>query len=208
MKSNFDELQQIWCEQDEKPLFDLNDTAMYDRVLKRNRHADLASNVSEFGLIAISILTFAFLAYKNLPTAEYLDMVPGVILLGTSVYVWFSRQKRLWLASQYDHSVLGMLDQAMSNIDFEIRRSQTFVLWYIAPLIIGTMTKMYIEGAPPIKWALISGSMILSVIVVHIGLYFGLNPKKRSLNVLRERILDEAEPGTTSEVTSPGGRRN
>ncbi|HTE33337.1 MAG TPA: hypothetical protein VK666_23310, partial [Chryseolinea sp.] len=51
----FDELQQIWDTQNNKPLFAINERALHNRILSKMRKARHITNTSELLLIIVSL---------------------------------------------------------------------------------------------------------------------------------------------------------
>ena len=87
--------------------------------------------------------------------------------------------------------MLGDLDHTLFNVAYEIRRARTFPLWYIIPVSIPAMLNMYMTGASMIKWIFVLSAFVLSYFVVWFGLTKMQEPRKRKLERLREKIVND-----------------
>lgn len=187
----FEEMKKIWDDQNQRPLYAINEDALRRRVHAKSRKASFTSNVNEIALIIISIITFAIVAIKNIGNDNPYAYPPVIALLLTSVYIYIGRLRRKKKERQFDRTMLGDLDHALYNVDYEVRRARTFPLWYLIPVAIPAMLNMYMSGASMLKWVLVIGAFILSYFVVWFGLTKMQEPNKRKLERLREKIVNE-----------------
>lgn len=187
----FEEMQKIWDAQNHRPLYAIDETALHKRIQAKSRIASRKANVNELSLIAISIVTFIIVVLMNMGRDNPYAYPPVIILLLTSVYVYIGRIRRMKKVQQFDRSMLGELDQAIFNVEYEIKRARTFPLWYLSPLIIPTMLNMYMSDASLTKWVIVSGAFILSYFVVWVGLSKFQEPQLRKLEKLREKIRND-----------------
>ena len=187
----FDELQKIWDTQNNKPMYVINEEALHRRIRSKKHKASYASNITELGLVLIAVVTSCYLFLKHAGSGDFFAILPGVALLLTAVYVILSRFRRKQYERQFDQSMLGDLDHAISNVEFEVRRSKTFIWWYIIPIAIPVFLNMYLKEVSLWKWALIIGCFILSYVVVQFGLNRAQLPRKRSLQALRKKLTED-----------------
>ena len=187
----FDELKKIWDTQNNKPMYVINEEALHRRIRSKKHKASYASNITEWGLVLIAVVTSFYLFMKHAGSGDFFAILPGVALLLTAVYVILSRFRRKQYERQFDQSMVGDLDHAISNVDFEVRRSKTFIWWYIIPIAIPVFLNMYLKEVSLWKWALIIGCFILSYVVVQFGLNRAQLPRKRSLQALRKKLTED-----------------
>ena len=187
----FDELQKIWDTQNNKPMYVINEEALHRRIRSKKHKASFSSNLTEWGLVLIAVVTSIYLFMKHAGSGDFFAILPGVALLLTAVYVVLSRFRRKRYERQFDQTMLGDLDHAISNVDFEVRRSRTFIWWYIIPIAIPVFLNMYLKDVSLWKWALIIGCFVLSYLVVQFGLNRAQLPRKRSLQALRKKLTEE-----------------
>lgn len=187
----FEEMKKIWDDQNQRPLYAIDEDALRRRIHAKSRKASWAANLNEIGLIAISIVVFIIIYFKNIHLNNPYAYPPVIILLLTSVYIYFGRIKRKKKEQQFDRTMLGDLDHAIFNVEHEIKRARTFPLWYILPLIIPTFLNMYMNDASLFKWTFVSAAFILSYLVVWFGLTKMQEPHKRKLIRLKEKIMND-----------------
>ncbi len=187
----FEDLQKIWDTQNNKPMYVINEEALHRRILSKKNKASWSSNVTEVGLVIVAMVTSTYIFFKRFGDGDLFAVLPGVALLLTAVYVIVSRFRRKKIEKQFDQTMLGDLDHAISNVDFEVKRAKTFIWWYIIPIAIPVFLNMYLKEASLWKWALIIGCFILSYVVVQFGLNKAQLPRKDALQALRKKLMDE-----------------
>ena len=187
----FEEMQKIWDAQNHKPLYAIDENALHRRIQAKRRKASWTSNINEIGLIAISIATFLFIVIKNINVDNPYAYPPVIALLLTSVYIYVGRRKRRKKELQFDRTMLGDLEHALYNVEYEIKRARTFPFWYLSPLIFPAFLNMYMNDASAWKWVIVSGAFVLSYVVVWFGLKKMQEPNKRKLERLKEKIKND-----------------
>lgn len=187
----FEDLQKIWDKQNNEPMYAINQDALHKRIKSNKKKASFASNLNEIGLVLIAVVTSTFLFVRNFESTSIFTFLPGIVLLLTAVYVLYRRSTRKKQEQQFDRSMLGDLDHAIANVEFEIKRARTFIWWYLVPIAIPVFLNLYMKEASVTKWLIIIGMFILSYVVVQLGLYFAQLPKKRSLQSLRDKLNED-----------------
>jgi RsiW-degrading membrane proteinase PrsW (M82 family) len=187
----FEDLKKIWDQQNNEPMYAINQEALHKRIKSSKKKASFASNMNEIGLVLIAVVTSTFLFIKNSNSTNIFTFLPGIVLLLTAVYVWYKRSSRKKQEEQFDRTMMGDLDHAISNVEFEIKRARTFIWWYLIPIAIPVFLNLYDKNASLTKWLIIIGMFILSYAVVQLGLYFAQLPKKRSLQSLRDKLKED-----------------
>jgi len=187
----FDDIQKIWDEQNNKTMYAINEEALHKRIKSNKKKASFASNLNEIGLVAIAVITSGYLFLKHADDWNIYAIFPGVAILLTALYVIMARFNRKQREKQFDQTMLGDLDQAIANVEFEIKRAKTFLWWYMIPVAIPVFLNMYMKESSLLKWALVIGLFILSYVVVQFGLNIGQLPKKRALQKLRNKLTEE-----------------
>lgn len=189
----FEEMRKVWDSQNNEPLYVINESALHRSILSKKKKAGRVSDLNEIGLILIAIVTSVILLVKNADLDNIYAYPPMIVLLLTGVYVLIGRKKRKKAEGRFDQTIIGDLDQALSNVKFEITRAKTFIWWYILPISIPAMLNMYMNDASFLKWIVVIGAFILSYFVVRIGLTYSQVPHRNRLLKLREKLLSEIE---------------
>jgi len=189
----FEELKKIWDTQNNKPMFVINEEALHRTIRKKRNRASWISDINEIGLILIAISTSTFILIKNMSRDNVYGYFPAIILLLTGVYVLVGRIKRKKNEKRFDRSVIGDIDNAIANTDFEITRAKTFLWWYILPLASPILLNMIMNNASIGKWIFVIIAFILSYLVVRWGLIKSQLPRRKKLIALKNKLLEEVE---------------
>ena len=184
-------MKKIWDTQNNQPLYAINEAALHRGIRNKRNRARWSSNFTEVSLIFIAIVTGTYSLIKTFGGDNIYAYPPAIMLLLTGVYVFIGRFRRKKIEKQYDQSLLGDLDQAIANVNFEIKRARTFVWWYILPIALAVILNMVMNSASVWKWLLISGAFLISYFVVQFGLKRMQIPYRRRLEGLREKLTKE-----------------
>ncbi len=185
---DFEEMKKIWDDQNQRPLYAIDEDALRRNIHSKSRKASFSSSFTEITLIIISVLVFAIAIIRNWNESNPWAYPPVIALLLTSVYIYWGRVRRMKKEQQFDRTMMGELDHTIFNLDYEIKRARTFPLWYLAPLVIPTFLNMYINEAPVNKWIIVSCAFVLSYLVTRWGLIKFQKPRKKNLENLRAKI--------------------
>ncbi|MEL7005828.1 MAG: hypothetical protein AAFN93_24330, partial [Bacteroidota bacterium] len=153
----FEEMRKIWDTQNNRPLYAINEEALHRSIKSKKNKASRVSNINEIALVAIAVITAIPLLIKNISTDNLYAFPPVIVLLLTGVYVLVGRVKRKKMEKTFDQNIIGDLDQAIANMNFEISRAKTFIWWYILPLLVPSFLNMYMNNAGILKWLLVIG---------------------------------------------------
>jgi amino acid transporter len=184
----FEELRKIWDAQNDQPLYAINEKAMYNLILSKKKQAHHITNISELLIIIVYFITGSFVLGMNLfdQRSNISMYVLSAWMLGSALFMLVNRIRRIKGDNQFDRSMSGDLDHAISVATYQVRISQ-IMLWNILP--IGALTIFgLLEGGKPI-W-------IAMVILLFFALsyYAGgwehniYKRKKRELEVLKNKL--------------------
>ena len=192
----FDEIKKIWDNQNNEPMYAINEAALHKRIHSYNKRTGWLAHINELGLILISVAVGLFLLIDAVDAKVNLYSYIGAILfflIGS--FVLWSRIQRKKTAISYGKSMLDELDHAISNARYLVNFSKTFVWWFILPAALFVIPNMVIQGAPWYKWLLILASFVLSWLVVRFELNKMHLPRKKKLEALREKLAEETDEG-------------
>ena len=186
----FEEMKKIWDSQNSEPLYAINEAALHKRIRAKMKRATRLNNINDFGLIIIAIVTAGILLLLNKTPGIY-DYAIIVVLMLIAGYVLAGRIKRKKQEARFDRSMLGDLDHAIANVQYEGNRSLTMHWWFIIPLAIPVLAKMLQKNTNLGQWLLVTGLFILSIIVIRWDHHRCILPRKRKLEALRRKLADE-----------------
>lgn len=184
----FEELTKIWDQQNNRNLFVINEEAMHNRIRAKLKAATKLNDINDFGLIAISVLTAGAVLFVK--ENSMWNIFTAVALLLITVYIIVNRIQRKKRNKQFDLSMLGGLNHAIENVNFEVKRARTFVLWFLLPTAIPSVMNMINGNASLGKWLVIIGAYILAIFVTQLGLTKKLLPKRKNLEALRNKLTE------------------
>lgn len=186
----FEEMRKIWDTQNDEPIYMLNETALHNRIRSKRNRVNWLASINEIGLIIIAVITSTYLFFKTYGTNNIYAYLPAIALLLTGVYVTVLRLKRKNRISQYDQSLLGTIDHAISNANYLVNFAKTFVWWYILPIAVPSMINMIMKDNIPLwTWFLIPTSFIVSYLLVNWELNRCHLPRKKALEELKEKLI-------------------
>jgi Flp pilus assembly protein TadB len=191
----FEEMKRIWDQQKDEPLHAINEKALHRSIKSTKKKAARLTNINDWGLIVIGIVTAV--VYSNLSiiddTPNVYDYLIVVALLFITGYVWFGRMRRKKQEQAFALTMLGDLNHAIANVNYEVRRSKNMVWWFIVPLTILVFLNMSQGDVSLWKWIGIAAAFVLSGLLTRWEYIHRFKPKQRKLEALREKLTEEAE---------------
>jgi hypothetical protein len=186
----FEEMKKIWDEQNQEQLYAINEAALRKRIQSKLKRARRLSDINDFGLIAVALVTPVILWLTSDGINAYHYTVTTILMLIIG-YVLYGRNRRKKIERRFDRSILGELDHTIANVAYEARRARTMVWWFMVPLAIPTIIAMIWKGAPLWSWVVVLGMFLLSYVVVRWELNRCHIPKKQKLEALRDKLTEE-----------------
>jgi hypothetical protein len=184
----FDELQQIWDTQNNKPLFAINERALHNRILSKMRKTRHITNASEFLLIIVNLGVGCFILGVNLYKQHSNMFLYGMAawMFATFLYSLVSRIRRIKSNRRFDRSMHGDLDHAIAVANYQVRLSQV-MRWNIVPIGILSLLSIWESG----KSFWIAGAILILFILAFYGGLWENNiykARKRELEILKEKL--------------------
>jgi len=184
----FDEMKKIWDAQNNQPLYVIDEKALHNRIQSKMNTILRLISVSEWSLILIYLGTSGILVGLNpfQPGANIFMYLEAAWMIGIAVYVVISHIRRIKASRQFDRSIHGDLDHAISLASYQIRFSR-IISWNLLPM--GAI--MIFSG-----WEAGKLFKVSVVILVSYTLAFYVTSKgtlmnkrrKRELQVLKEKL--------------------
>lgn len=193
----FEDMKKIWDEQNNEPLYAINEEALHRSIKAKKEKAARLTNINDIGLIAIGIITaiiYSLLSIVNkTPTIyDYLTVAAMLVIAG---YIWFRRVRRKRQGQTYARTMLGDLDHAIANVTYEANRSKNMVWWYILPLAILVMLNLML-GQRDVSiwtWVVVAAAFVLSALLVRWDYNRCQKPRLQKLVALRKKLTEETE---------------
>jgi membrane protein implicated in regulation of membrane protease activity len=184
----FEDLQKVWDKQNQQPMYVLNEEALQQQIRRKGKKISRYITINEFGLLLISIFTTANLWFTS-EHRVYAALV-GVAMFSSCAYMMWGRYQRL-KERPVSSSVLEELEYTISQSNYYLRFAQTFFLWFMGPIAIAMLYRVISAEAGIWKWLLMFGSLALAYFLVRLELRYKHLPRKRSLEKLRGKLMEE-----------------
>ena len=188
---NFEEMQVIWDSQKERTMYAMDTSALHELVKSRSRKQGTKVSVDELAMTLICLGVAAMLAAEPFFEGEDPHQYIGAVLfVGVAVFTLLGRRRRLRRELQFEATLVGDLNRAINRVDAQIRRSETFMLWFMVPALITVVVSFFQKHATKSlgDWLLVGLAFPLAYVVVRAGLRCGLLPAKRELEALKQKL--------------------
>ncbi|HET6528841.1 MAG TPA: hypothetical protein VFG39_08850 [Balneolaceae bacterium] len=189
----FDEMKKIWDTQNNEPLYAINEEALHRSIRSKKKRAARLTNINDFGLMAIGIITaiiYSYLSIINEAPTIYDYLIVATLVFGTG-YLWVGRVQRKKQEQTLARTMLGDLDHAISSVAYEMNRSKNMVWWFVLPSVILIFLNMSQEGVSVWKWVGVAFAFALSALILRWDYNRCQKPKKQKLEALREKLIEE-----------------
>jgi hypothetical protein len=131
----FDEMKKIWSTQDNEPLYVINEAALHKTILSGRNKGEHITNVSELLSIVVNFAAGVFILGTNVfsKSANIPMYILAVWMFATGMYCVAGRVRRKRGDQQFDRTMLGDLDHAVSIATYQVRFSG-LLRWNILPV--------------------------------------------------------------------------
>ncbi|CAN5457319.1 hypothetical protein BH23BAC3_BH23BAC3_25540 [soil metagenome] len=190
----FEELKRIWDQQNDEPIYAINEDALHNRIRAKKNSAGQTTNFSELLLLFANIAAGFFILITNKGNI-YLYLLAG-LMLATAAFIIVGRVQRKRREKSFDRSMLGELNHGIATATYQVRLS-LIMRWYALP--VGILTALALWQSQTSIW--------ISFLVL---LFFGFAwfaggwehriyiNKKHELEMLRNKLAEEknsTDPG-------------
>lgn len=188
----FEEIKKIWDMQNNEALYAINEKALHNRILSKKRSAGHIANFSELLSIFVNLGTGLFVLGTALfrPGANVFMYLMAAWTFITALYLLVSRIRRMKAENQFDRSMLGDLNHAISNATYQVRLSR-IMLWNALP--IGILLLFGFWEAGKLSVWIVAFMLVFFVFVYYAGgwEYNIYKNRKRELETLRKKLEDD-----------------
>jgi hypothetical protein len=191
----FEEMKKIWDTQNNEPLYVINEKALHNRILFKQKRAGHVANFTERLLIFTNVGVGLFVLGVSLSKQSnnvFMYLTTAWMFI-TTLYVLVSRIRRMKGEHRFDRSMLGDLNHALSNATYQVRLS-LIMRWNIIP--VGVLLVLgFWENAKSIL-------AVVVLLVFFVLAYYSAGwehniykARKRELDMLLKKLQDEEVSG-------------
>ncbi len=187
----FDELKQVWDSQNNELIWSINERALHNRILSKKKQANHITNVSELLLIIVNMGAGYFVFQMNLSghSGNIFMYLLAAWMLGISWYLLFSRISRLKKNKQFDRSMQGDLNYAISLATYQVRLS-LLGRWSIVPIGLFTLLALWQSGKS--VWIIVALLLFFALTTYASRWEHGIyKTRKRELEILKGKLESE-----------------
>lgn len=190
----FEEMKKIWDAQNNVTLYVLNEDALHNNVKKKKKKANRTVGINEIGLIAINLIVGSVQFYEGFVKGHNLwDYLMGAFMFGVAGFIFYLRTKRRSNEVTFDRSIVGELDHAIHNTKSVIYIGSTMVWWYMAPVLVMTLSRFAVNGVEWYYYALIVVIIALATLLTRWEVRKMHTPRMQRLVSLRAKLLEEVD---------------
>ena len=185
----FEELQQAWDTQNNKPIYFINENALHNRILTKQRQAHHIINISELGSLLVNMIAGAGILAANFYKQNiFLYLLAGWMFV-TALYLLVSRIRRTRGNKRFDRSMLGDLRYAIFMATHQVRLSQ-YMRWNVLP--VGTLILLSVWQDGKSIWLAV-GILIFFLLTFYASRWEHniYKKKKRELEQLQSKLESE-----------------
>lgn len=143
----FDEMKKIWSTQDNAPLYVINEAALHKTIMSKRAKGEHITNVTELLSIVVNFAAGAFILgttfFSERPNLYMYVLAVWMFLTAVYCVVW--RMRRVQGEQQFDRTMAGDLDHAVSVATYQVRFS-ALMRWNILPVALLIMVGVWGNG--------------------------------------------------------------
>jgi hypothetical protein len=188
----FDELQKIWDTQNKQPLYVINEQALHNRIVAKKHQVIHIAVVTEWILIVANTASGAFVLQQNFTGRRGLVFayLLALWLLGTALYVLVNRIRRMREQKQFNRSLSGDLQHALSTASYQVRISH-IMRWNTLPIGLLVLFGVW-EGGQSI-WFMVAVALFFVLVFIASGWEMGIyRNKMKELQVLQHKLQEDS----------------
>jgi hypothetical protein len=189
----FDELQKIWDTQNKKPLYVINEQALHNRIVAKKHQVVHTAVVTEWILIIANAISGGFVLQQNYTGRRSLVFayLLAAWLLVTALYVLANRIRRMREQKQFNRSLSGDLQHALTTAGYQVRISR-IMRWNTLPIAVLVLFGSW-EGGQSV-WFLVAVALFFVLVFLASGWEMGVyRNKMKELQVLQQKLQEEGQ---------------
>ncbi|MES1221793.1 MAG: hypothetical protein ABUT20_40220 [Bacteroidota bacterium] len=188
----FEELKKIWDSQNNCHIYAFDENALHKMIESKKEKANHISNISELLLLSVNIISVAIYIFVIATSARQnvFMYITAAWMFACALYVLINRMGRIKESKNFDRSVSGNLQHAISSATYQLNLSQA-MRWNILPLALLTLLVVWDAGKP--FW-------ILIVLVTAFAFAFLISGWEHNIHKARKKGLKTLQQKLESEI--------
>lgn len=187
----FEELKKMWHAQDKTYIYSIDEQALHNRIKAKQRQAYHITRASEWFSIGVLVVAGGVILVTTAAKSGgsvYLYLLSAWMLVA-AVLLLIGRARRIKGQGQFDRSLRGDLEYAISLATYQVRLSQ-LLRWNLPVVGILVLLSFWEEGQS--VWAIVGLIVFLALAYWASGWEHGIyKARKRELEVLKDKLNSE-----------------
>ena len=187
----FDEMKKVWDSQNNESLFAINEKALHNRILTKQRAAHHITNVSELlwiiGNTVAGCVVLGVNAFRE-TNGVYMYLL-SAWLIGSAFYLLAAKARRITGDQKFDRSMRGDLSYAISLAKYQVNLS-LLGRWNLVPIGVLVILGFW-EGGKSVWWIV---GLLAFLTITHFAAGWEHNiykNRKRELEILQGKLEGE-----------------
>lgn len=188
----FEEMKKVWDSQNQKSMYVIDESVLHNRIRSKKKRAQQLATWGEIVLISSMIIAGSMILLANILRGEHIvfKYITATMFYLAAVFLFIKRMSRKKGEHDFENSMMGDLEHALSNSTHQVRLSAT-MLYKVYPMItIGAFFTEWISSG--FSW------LIPSIAVFFIAMYYPARwehscyvSKQQELEGLKRKLLEE-----------------
>lgn len=188
----FEDMKRIWDTQNNEPVYAINEETLRRRIAGKKKHTRRATSLTELIVIVANILAAGIIIISGIMEGEHSTFayLAAAVMLLIAIFMTVSRIRRMKAQDRFESSILGDLDHAIANAQYQVWFSRT-VRWGLFPIAAFTTLAVWDDGTAWWKLLLVLGFFVLTYFLSGKE-YEWIVRKKNKLVALRDNLQRES----------------
>lgn len=187
----FEDLKKMWHSQDKAYIYSIDEQALHNRIKAKQRQAYHIVHASEWlsiGAFAVAGGAILVSSWMKSGGSIYMYLLAGWMLIA-AVYLFVSRARRIKGQGQFERTMRGDLEYAISLASYQVRLSG-MLRWNLPVVGILILLSFWEEGQS--LWAILGFVVFLTLAHFAAGWEHGIyKARKRELEILKSKLEEE-----------------
>jgi hypothetical protein len=187
----FEDLKKMWHSQDKAYIYNFDEQALHNRIKAKQRQAYHIVHASEWlsiGAFAVAGGAILVSSWMKSGGSIYMYLLAGWMLIA-AVYLFVSRARRIKGQGQFERTMRGDLEYAISLASYQVRLSG--MLRWNLPVVGILILLSFWEGGQSL-WAILGFVVFLTLAHFAAGWEHGIyKARKRELEILKSKLEEE-----------------
>lgn len=184
----------MWHSQDKAYIYSIDEQALHNRIRAKQRQAYHTAHISEWLSIGAFVAAGGAILTMNIVRSGgsiYMKLL-SIWLLIAAVYLFIGRTRRIKGQGQFERTMRGDLEYAISLATYQVRLSG-MLRWNLPVVGIFILLSFWQSGQS--LWAIIGFAVFLTLAHFAAGWEHGIyKSRKRELEVLKAKLDEEEVP--------------